>query len=214
MIQATSGARPIRKLAIQNSKDVLRFDGIAQFLDTANFASAITQPYQIIIAASLTGTPTLEADLIGGSFDIVSLIRPRWSGGSALMFAGAVLTQPNIAAGTCILGGVFDGANSRFLLDGDIKASGNAGAAALTKIRVARQTNNVQTAYMACDIYEAVVIKTNDVDERQLTEGYVAWRWGLQGSLPAGHPYENAAPAIGGGIIPILRQHYAAQGAR
>lgn len=28
----------------------------------------------------------------------------------------------------------------------------------------------------------------------QFVEGYLAWKWGLQGSLPGGHPYKNSAP--------------------
>jgi hypothetical protein len=53
-----------------------------------------------------------------------------------------------------------------------------------------------------------------DTDTRQLVSGYLAWKWGTQSLLAADHPYKSAAPTIGGGIIPILRQHYAAQGAR
>jgi hypothetical protein len=49
--------------------------------------------------------------------------------------------------------------------------------------------------------------------DQQLVEGYAAWKWGTQGLLPANHPYKNAAPEAGS-IIPILRQHYAAMGAR
>jgi len=30
--------------------------------------------------------------------------------------------------------------------------------------------------------------------ERQKVEGYLAWKWGLQGSLPAGHPYLSFPP--------------------
>ena len=30
--------------------------------------------------------------------------------------------------------------------------------------------------------------------DRQKTEGYLAWKWGTEGSLPAGHPYKSAAP--------------------
>lgn len=30
---------------------------------------------------------------------------------------------------------------------------------------------------------------------RQMVEGYLAWKWGLQGSLPAGHPYKNYPPS-------------------
>lgn len=28
----------------------------------------------------------------------------------------------------------------------------------------------------------------------QQAEGYLAWKWGLQGNLPSNHPYKNAAP--------------------
>jgi len=30
--------------------------------------------------------------------------------------------------------------------------------------------------------------------QRQLVEGYLAWKWGIQSRLPAGHPYKNARP--------------------
>ena len=30
--------------------------------------------------------------------------------------------------------------------------------------------------------------------ERQLIEGYLAWKWGLVGSLPSDHPYKNSPP--------------------
>ena len=36
------------------------------------------------------------------------------------------------------------------------------------------------------------VLSTTD---RQKIEGYLAWKWGLQGSLPAGHPYKTAPPS-------------------
>ena len=32
------------------------------------------------------------------------------------------------------------------------------------------------------------------VSQRQQLEGYLAWKWGLQGSLPTAHPYKNSAP--------------------
>ncbi|NRA81642.1 MAG: immunoglobulin domain-containing protein [Pseudoalteromonas sp.] len=32
--------------------------------------------------------------------------------------------------------------------------------------------------------------------ERERMEGYLAWKHGLQANLPAGHPYENAAPTV------------------
>jgi hypothetical protein len=40
-------------------------------------------------------------------------------------------------------------------------------------------------------IFYNSVISTND---RQKVEGYLAHKWGIQSSLPAGHPYKLAAP--------------------
>jgi hypothetical protein len=46
-----------------------------------------------------------------------------------------------------------------------------------------------------CDIAEIIlynsVLATLGV---QQLEGYLAWKWGLQGNLPANHPYKNAPP--------------------
>jgi hypothetical protein len=45
------------------------------------------------------------------------------------------------------------------------------------------------------DINELIFATYNMADAtRQLLEGYLAWKWGLAGLLPAGHPYKTAAP--------------------
>jgi hypothetical protein len=33
-------------------------------------------------------------------------------------------------------------------------------------------------------------------DERNKIQGYLAWKWGLVGNLPIGHPYKDAAPTV------------------
>jgi hypothetical protein len=39
-----------------------------------------------------------------------------------------------------------------------------------------------------------MIVGALSVADRQNVEGYLAWRWGMQASLPAGHPYKTAAP--------------------
>lgn len=46
------------------------------------------------------------------------------------------------------------------------------------------------------DLYEFVLVDNQDTTTRQLVEGYLAWKWGLEGNLPAGHPYKSAAPTV------------------
>jgi hypothetical protein len=54
-------------------------------------------------------------------------------------------------------------------------------------------TNSVPV-YLA----ELVVFNTGlSASNRQLIEGYLAWKWGLQASLPFNHPYYSATPSAG-----------------
>lgn len=41
---------------------------------------------------------------------------------------------------------------------------------------------------------EIVICSELSTANQQRLEGYLAWRWGLNGSLPSGHPYKNYAP--------------------
>ena len=38
------------------------------------------------------------------------------------------------------------------------------------------------------------MVESTNTTTRQLIEGYLAWKWNLQASLPADHPYKNVAP--------------------
>jgi hypothetical protein len=55
--------------------------------------------------------------------------------------------------------------------------------------------NPTNTGDINFDMGEALVYTSQLTTlERQKVEGYLAWKWGLAGSLPSGHPYKNAAP--------------------
>ena len=44
-------------------------------------------------------------------------------------------------------------------------------------------------------IYEIILFSSYlTTFQRQYIEGYLAWKWGIQANLPAGHPYKNAPP--------------------
>jgi hypothetical protein len=46
-------------------------------------------------------------------------------------------------------------------------------------------------------IGEMIFLSTQpDEPTRQLFEGYLTWKWGLQSSLPSDHPYKDGAPTI------------------
>lgn len=43
---------------------------------------------------------------------------------------------------------------------------------------------------------EIIIALAPSLPVRQLTEGYLAHKWGLVANLPSGHPYKNAAPVV------------------
>ena len=47
-----------------------------------------------------------------------------------------------------------------------------------------------------CEIAEVIFYDNNTLSpyKRQVVEGYLAWKWGLQASLPSSHPFYNAPP--------------------
>ena len=52
------------------------------------------------------------------------------------------------------------------------------------------------------DMAEFIILKgVRDTATQEKVEGYLAWKWGLEGSLPGDHPYKSAAPE-GGGATP------------
>ena len=58
-----------------------------------------------------------------------------------------------------------------------------------------RHTNITGSANFNGYIGEILTYNTQlGTTDRQKVEGYLAWRWGLQASLPSGHPYLSAAP--------------------
>jgi hypothetical protein len=57
-----------------------------------------------------------------------------------------------------------------------------------------RQSGNPTRSFLG-DYAEFLYLNAvPSTDNRQKIEGYLAWKWGIVASLPAAHPYKNAAP--------------------
>lgn len=51
-------------------------------------------------------------------------------------------------------------------------------------------------SYSVCSIKTFLICGDNDLTTEQKIEGYLAWQFGLEGDLDAGHPYKSAAPTL------------------
>jgi hypothetical protein len=73
--------------------------------------------------------------------------------------------------------------------------TGVAGNFNVTSYGIGTNANSGDATYWAGFIAEIIYYTTNlSTTQIQLLEGYLAWKWGLQGLLPSGHPWKNRAP--------------------
>jgi hypothetical protein len=45
-------------------------------------------------------------------------------------------------------------------------------------------------------IAEVIMVQVTDTPTKERIEGYLAWKWALQASLPSNHPYKNSPPTV------------------
>jgi hypothetical protein len=117
-------------------------------------------------------------------------IRNAQGGGGYL--TGSSTVTPYIVAVTITAStGVFDTfANGGTLQRQTISIGTNATTARLGSNGTGGEVYASATLLCEVLVYNRVIGTT----ERQILEGYLAWKWGLQANLPGGHPYKLAAP--------------------
>jgi hypothetical protein len=78
---------------------------------------------------------------------------------------------------------------------GNTSDTRGAGATMLGAFQTATGAFPTTTNHMDMDLGEFIVFN-NTISSTvwDQLEGYLAWKWGLEGNLPGGHPYENAPP--------------------
>lgn len=214
--QSDPASRPLRQTTVQNGKDVLRFDGLNDFLTTSTHFA-------------LTGNPSFSV-FLAGNYTITGLV-VGWGVNQTLNGAGTVsnvfayMGENNYSMGSASPANtpmqvVYTkspgpiNTTSAWYLNGAIN-NGTIHSNQTPNIRSAPFVVgrlNTFALYQSGDTYEIIVLDTlASLATRQLIEGYLAWKWGTQASLPANHPYKNAAPTKGG-LAAIIASHYAALG--
>ena len=188
-VTAAGAQRPTYKTAILNGLPVARFNG-SNNLRSAAFAHS--QPYTVFAAGNETGAGLsyFVDDLVGGGHIVGGLNATTFG-----VNAGAWIT-PTVSnmANSAVMGGVFNGASSTASYQGTATA-GNAGANNASGVSLGNSGGS--SAPITGDMAEAMMYSAALSDaNRQKLEGYLAWKWGLQGSLPGGHPYKSAAPTV------------------
>jgi hypothetical protein len=200
--QNTSGSQPTIVSAGLNGNDVIRFNATSQFFDINLSSSAsdwdvffvvkpnvATKESGMYIIDIQTGRLILASILAAGA-NVGCYVNGAWVGASAATTSAQVLSYSfNYLAGS-------NGSNIRrngSVIDNFTYSS----RLSLSTVATIGCSYNHLGAFYDGDIAEIIFIPSNTVPNiRQKIEGYLAWKWGLQSSLPVGHLYENAAPLI------------------
>jgi hypothetical protein len=86
----------------------------------------------------------------------------------------------------------FNSASSAWRVNGSQTNTGNIGTNSFVNIQFGH--NEIEGSDLTGYIAEAVAFSDNT--QQEIVEGYLAWKWGMQGNLPPTHPYKNFPPKV------------------
>jgi hypothetical protein len=198
--QSTPAARAVRKTAVQNSLDCLLFSGSNWYLGTS---SPTTGDERTVLAVCRSSNATGGAVWSSRSSNRSFLCRTLNSN---------LVSGDNTSTNVTTTFNLTTPKQSFFLqcwqspatrtiqyrANGDLKVtsgtiladSGNPG------YTISRLSANT-TENWPGEIAEIIVVDAFlDIGEVQKLEGYLAWKWGVAGNLPADHPFKNAPPYL------------------
>lgn len=209
-VQANSLRQPVYNSTLLNGKGGLIYDGTNDCLQAPNlalrpFISVFAVLKQLNTAKPFFFEHGSDANSNDGSYfygqsSLTALINrstvksqgdaaTNWPGTTDEVFSLVFRSSPPSAGQSPI---VFKSGNSVSLTyalttlpaDNTVTLPFNVGA-----------RNDGAAAPMNANLHELIVCNTDvNTTTRQTIEGYLAWKWGLQANLPAGHPYKNFPP--------------------
>jgi autotransporter-associated beta strand protein len=205
--QGSSGNRPTYNTSGANTLNGLpsmTFDGVSDVLTTnGSFTTggwsqmttvSVNSGTSFIYNYGYGGTPGGSMMLYTGT-SVGFAGRPTGSGNSYLTASSPAVSLSNpTLGGISFLGTVTN--NMVAYANGVAGTPASAVAGNLFQFAPGFQIGGATTinAWRAGNYGEVVVTNTASTTERQLLEGYMAWKWGTQSLLANDHPYKNAAP--------------------
>lgn len=204
--QATGGNQPTETTL--NSLNALSFNGSSDILTKATALTGFPTgagAFTVISVISSSGFGSFPASIAWGGSSNAAVIFGNNGGGWALQdgagsssFAAAtaaINTSAHVIAIT-YAGGTIASGTAQWV-DGNASAMTTAGTDPLnvtpSQLSVGGSTSyGSNSGVLGTELIYSGVLSTAN---RQTLEGCEAWKWGLQGNLPSGHPYKSAAPA-------------------
>ena len=111
------------------------------------------------------------------------------AGGASSLYG----TNPRPNTSPHVWSALANGASSLYCTDGATNVTGSVGTDSLGGM-VIGEHNSLGGYYYDGAVGEYIMLGTDSLEDRQKVEGYLAHKWGLEGNLPAGHPYKSSPP--------------------
>ena len=179
----------------------IKFDGGSSYNLPNGSLPYNNSPYSIFIIVSTVnpGPPGWYlsgggGQVLGSAFNANQLSHSWANGGSELWRPGPV--RPITSNKPVIVLLSYDSSNRMLTLDGTLAGSDKAGVINNDQNRNIIGYSPVYGQNLNGNIYEILVFNDYLSDpQRQIIEGYLAWKWDLQSNLPDNHPFKSAAPS-------------------
>jgi len=148
----------------------------------------------IVLIQSITPTGLIEFFRAGGGNNFSFFDMYYINGGGMNINTNSTSLQyaPNTTGAVSIYEFVYDGNRRTSYLTGLQLATGTSAGTGLTTAYAVLEVLRNITGYFCEAMYFQRALSNL---ERQQTEGYLAWKWGIQAQLPASHPFRNAPPS-------------------
>ena len=176
------------------------------FLQSAAFGAALAQPNTIFVVYKTTGLLTNNT----ATFDAGTSLGTAFAmaGSRYFISAGEVVSIGSYSSDVNdnIQTGLFNGASSEFWVNGISNATGDVGAASLSKVTLGARGTLVN--YADVEIMEVIVYNADisDVDRDKIT-GYLADKWSITATTDfKGYVLTNTAAAVAAWASPTGKE--------
>lgn len=207
--------RPLVTTAALNGLNVITFDGVNDYLDNSSVGAAGFISVSIIAVFRMNSGGTSEDMIMGtGSTGSTRRCRAMYRAASGTTigfsaFSGDV-TSSDYSLNINGSYHIFEIANTQAAGPNQVQIGRNGFITSYTpspNLELQSTSDGftvgslrgslVGTYYSAVSVAEIVVKYGLFLSsERLLLQGYLGWKWGLQGNLPLNHLYKNSAPTV------------------
>ena len=191
-------------ISTQYSNQYINFNGSSKVLGPVSITTTTLSVFSVCIIPANQGVQARIVSLgiptaldSGNPVYTVALFVPlNTKNVASYRFNFGTLSQNSNSLSTPIIASsIYDSANCTVYVNGTgATSAATTGNFGITNYGIGNNVDNPIEGFTGY-IGEVLVYNTAlTLSERQLIEGYLAWKWGLNTSLPGGHPYYSTNP--------------------